>query len=229
MVGVIGDIHGCFSTLRKLVELVKEKYPAVQLYSVGDLVDRGNYSCEVIDYVISQNILFTPGNHDYMFLYYLKNPFSQMGNAWIYNDYESTLASYNNAKDKMTEHLRVVRRAPLFFDLEDCFISHAGISGYYKTSLPKNYRENLSCLKYFVNKDIEEEWGILWTRDELLDLGKLQIVGHTQKREVFFNKKNNALYIDTSVFSGNKLSAVIIEKNNILDTLSVHTHNEDIY
>ena len=41
MVAVIGDIHGCFKTLKKLVEEVRKKYPEIPLYCVGDLVDRG--------------------------------------------------------------------------------------------------------------------------------------------------------------------------------------------
>jgi serine/threonine protein phosphatase 1 len=47
MIAVIGDIHGCFLTLQKLVQKLKTDFPRITIYSVGDLVDRGNFSYEV--------------------------------------------------------------------------------------------------------------------------------------------------------------------------------------
>ncbi len=52
MIAVIGDIHGCFNTLKELVGKVKGKYPGIKIYSVGDLVDRGNFSYEVLDFIV---------------------------------------------------------------------------------------------------------------------------------------------------------------------------------
>jgi serine/threonine protein phosphatase 1 len=228
MICVIGDIHGCFNTLTELISTVKAKYPEAPLYSVGDLVDRGNYSYEVLEYFISSDIKFTPGNHDYMFLYYMRDPLSTIGRAWLYNGYESTMASYDGKRDKLSEHLELIRKSPLFFDLEDCFISHAGISIHYKNYMPNGNSFDSSALNLILKNDIEEEQGILWTRDELLDIGKLQIVGHTRRQEILHSKKNNVLYIDTSVYTGNKLSAVIIEDNTLVDVLSIPTHSQDI-
>ncbi len=57
-----------------------------------------------------------------------------------------------------------------------------------------------------MRNQVTNEHGILWTRDELIDIGKLQIVGHTRKENVMFNKLNNTVYVDTSVYTGNKLT-----------------------
>jgi serine/threonine protein phosphatase 1 len=227
MIGVIGDIHGCINTLLSLVGKIRTSYPAIQLYCVGDLVDRGNFSADVIDYVISEKIQFTPGNHDYMFLYYMRDPSSTIGRAWIYNGYESTMASYDGKRDKISEHLEYIINAPLFINVEDCFISHAGISAYYKNHLPdKKFDYNL--IKDLIYKDVEEEQGILWTREELLNIGKLQVVGHTRRQEILHSKSNNVLYIDTSVYTGNKLSAVIVKDNKVIDIFSETTFREDL-
>jgi serine/threonine protein phosphatase 1 len=228
MVCVIGDIHGCYNTLSVLVSEIKEKYPEVPLYCVGDLVDRGRYSFEVMESMLLHKIRFTPGNHDYMFLYYMKNPSSNISKSWLFNGYETTIASYNGRKDRMAEHLEMIRKAPLYLNIKDCFISHAGISSHYQKYLPSNYKDDLSCINDFIHSSIEDDRGILWTRDYLLDLGKLQVVGHTRKQEVFHSITNNVLYIDTSVYTGNKLSAVIIEKNEVVDILSTSTIQEDL-
>ena len=228
MIAIIGDIHGCFYTLENLVKKIREKYPSIQIYSVGDLVDRGKYSCEVIEFIKSEKIIFTPGNHDYMFYYFVNHPLSQMGSSWLYNGYENTIASYENRFEKIAEHLELIINAPLFLNLKDCFISHAGISKYYSSKFPKNFKENLESINGIVRNDLENPEGILWTRSELLDLGKLQVVGHTRKDEIKYQKSNNVVYIDTSIYAGNKLSAVIIDQNKIVDTLSTPAVKKDL-
>ena len=228
MVAVIGDIHGCYYTLIELVNVIKNKYPGINIYSVGDLVDRGKFSFEVVEYIKNENIIFTPGNHDYMFLYFIEEPSSILGNAWIYNGSETTTISYEKKAEKIPGHMELIRNSDLFINLDDCFISHAGISIYYKSKLGKNYLDNLEQLKKVVNNNITSEHGILWTRDELVNLGKLQVVGHTRMNEVTLSESNNVIYIDTSVYTGNKLSAVIIEENRVIDILSVSTVGKDI-
>jgi serine/threonine protein phosphatase 1 len=228
MVCVIGDVHGCYNTLRTLISKIRDSYPDVPLYCVGDLVDRGKFSFEVMEAVILHKISFTPGNHDYMFMYYMQDPSSSISRAWKFNGYETTMTSYNGRNSRMREHLELIRKAPLYMDLSDCFISHAGISSIYKPLLPENFREDLRLLDEIIHKDIESERGILWTRDDLLDIGKLQVVGHSRRQEVIHKIQNNVLYIDTSVYTGNKLSAVIVENNEVLDIMSVPTFSEDL-
>lgn len=228
MIAVIGDIHGCYYTLIDLYSTIKNKYPDIDVYCVGDLIDRGNYSYEVFEFVINEKIKFTPGNHDYMFYYFINQPVSEIGRTWLYNGYETTMASYKNRMDKIPDHLQKISDAPLFLNLKDCFISHAGISKYYNKKLPKNFRNNLDSIAKIICSDLESEHSILWTRDELIDLGKLQVVGHTRKNEITYLSENNSVYIDTSVYTGNKLSAVIIDKNNIIENFSVQTYIKDI-
>jgi serine/threonine protein phosphatase 1 len=225
---VIGDIHGCLNTLQELVKKLKRLYPSVQLYCVGDLIDRGNFSFEVIEYVRDEGIKFTPGNHDYMFYYFIKKPTSNMGASWIYNGFEKTISSYDNKFEKISEHLDIITQAPLFFNLPDCFISHAGISQYYNSILGADPLSNIEKLEEELQKSIAKEQGILWTRDELMNLGKLQIVGHTRRQDVLYQKRNNVAYIDTSVYTCNKLSAVVIDEGDIIAKHSVPTNTKDI-
>ncbi len=228
MIAVIGDIHGCYFTFKELVGVIKEKYPKIKICCVGDLVDRGNFSFEVIEFIKNEKIKFTPGNHDYMFYYFINQPNSEIGQTWLYNGYEKTLASYENRFDKIEEHLKLIINAPIFIDSNDCFISHAGISKYYKSKLPKNFQNNLELLEKIIINDLNNEHGILWTREELLNIGKLQVVGHTRREEVFFNEQNNIVYIDTSIYTGNKLSSVIVDNNEIIDIISAAAKFEDL-
>jgi len=228
MVAVIGDVHGCYHTLSKLYALILKNYPDVPVYCVGDLVDRGKYSFETVEFIRKNRISFTAGNHDYMFYYFIKNPSSPLGRSWIYNGSESTLNSYSNRYNEMNKHLRFLINAPLILNLNDCFISHAGVSSHYSRKLGKFPLSDINKLRDVVESDLNGEHGILWTRDKLLDLGKLQIVGHTRFDEILYDDKANVLYIDTAACSGNKLTAVIINENELVDTISVNTINQDI-
>ena len=48
----IGDIHGCFDKLQKLINQLPIDRETDTLVFIGDYIDRGSSSREVIDYVI---------------------------------------------------------------------------------------------------------------------------------------------------------------------------------
>src|SRR5690606_23644324 len=227
MLAVIGDIHGCYFTLKALVDKIKNKYPDIPIYCVGDLVDRGNFSSQVIDYVTTEKINFTLGNHDYMFFCNMREPFSIMARSWNYNGAETTIASYKDKMSLMDMHLDFIIKAPLFYNLDDCFISHAGLSVKYQPFLSDNVLtdENLNEL---LKQDLDDQNSILWTRDNLINIKKLQVVGHTHRKEIFHDETSNTLYIDTTAYGNNKLTSVIIEKSKCLEIIEQKSFLEDI-
>jgi len=229
MVGVIGDIHGCFHTLHDLYHKVKDNYPNAEMYSVGDLVDRGRFSLEAIEYIKRKEIKFTPGNHDLMFTHFFESPGSIFARTWIHNDHGPTLAAYEFEPEKVWEHIEFINSQPLYYNLDDCFISHAGFSSIYKKNLPADYKKDLEIIGKVIKEEYSSDHGVMWNRDKLLNLGKLQVVGHTHDLETRFSKRSKTLYIDTGAFMGNKLSCAIIEDNNIIEILSVETDRRDIY
>jgi len=228
MVAIIGDIHGCYFTLEELYKKILLNYPDVSVYTVGDLVDRGNHSLEVVNFVIANKIFFTPGNHDYMFYHFFKDPSSVFARSWFFNGNETTLESYENNETEMFKHIEFIKGSALYFNVPDCFISHAGISYQYEKYLPFNFWDNLELLDPLIHNDLRSDRGILWTRDPLLNIGKLQVVGHTKQQEITFVEDSNAIYIDTGACVGNKLSAIIVHHNKIIDTLEEKTHLNDI-
>ncbi len=49
---VIGDVHGCFNELRRLLEKINFKKDEDKIIFIGDLVNRGTQSLEVLDFCL---------------------------------------------------------------------------------------------------------------------------------------------------------------------------------
>ena len=63
---VIGDIHGCWETLQRLLDRIRWDPAADDLWLVGDLVNRGPASLEVLRWAVAHDNRITAvlGNHD---------------------------------------------------------------------------------------------------------------------------------------------------------------------
>ena len=71
---ILGDIHGCKSTLEKVLERVAYTPKADKIICVGDYIDRGDHIKEALDYLIclkekaGDSAVFLMGNHEEMLL-----------------------------------------------------------------------------------------------------------------------------------------------------------------
>ena len=62
----VGDIHGCFSHLRRSLQAIGFDASVDRLFSVGDLVDRGPESDQVLEWLAFPWFHAICGNHDFM-------------------------------------------------------------------------------------------------------------------------------------------------------------------
>lgn len=61
---IVGDIHGYFSRLQAALDWAKFDPTVDRLFSVGDLVDRGPESAEVLDWLAKPWVHAVSGNHE---------------------------------------------------------------------------------------------------------------------------------------------------------------------
>ena len=61
---IIGDVHGCYKTL---LALIKKLPKDIRICFVGDLIDRGENSKNVVEFIKSNNYDCILGNHKQMF------------------------------------------------------------------------------------------------------------------------------------------------------------------
>ena len=66
---VIGDVHGCFDELKKLLKKISFNPSKDSIIFTGDLVNRGNQSLEVLEFCMKEKSIDTVlGNHDVFLL-----------------------------------------------------------------------------------------------------------------------------------------------------------------
>ena len=66
---IIGDVHGCYKSLLALIEQFPNKQNS-KIVFVGDLIDRGINSFEVIEFVTNNKYSCIMGSHEKALLQY---------------------------------------------------------------------------------------------------------------------------------------------------------------
>ncbi len=218
----IGDIHGRADLLAALHEGIRadlaQNRPAGEavLVYVGDYIDRGLQSRQVIDHILSQPVpgltsIYLKGNHDDSALQFLGD--AEFGPVWFSYGGDATLLSYGvrtPAKKIGAErfedmrqqfeaalppaHLEFLTNLQLMYPCGDYLFVHAGVRP--GVALPDQRPEDL-----------------MWIRDEFLasreDHGKVVVHGHTVSDAP--QQKANRIGIDTGAYASNRLTCLILE------------------
>ena len=80
---VVGDVHGHFDALRRLLDGVGFRPGVDRLFSAGDLIDRGPQSEEAVEWIEAGKIALTVmGNHEEMMLMALTEPSADDADAY---------------------------------------------------------------------------------------------------------------------------------------------------
>ncbi|WP_084164697.1 metallophosphoesterase family protein [Skermanella stibiiresistens] len=217
----IGDIHGRADLLMRLHDMVIEDAkaspgPVNYLVYLGDYVDRGLHSRQVIDLMIGGppptfGSVHLRGNHEATFQEFLNNP--SVGPGWFKFGGLATLHSYGiqipsglTPEERVSygqqELRRVIPPSHVSFlnhlrpslTIGDYFFTHAGI------------RPGVA-----LNRQQKDD--MMWIRDDFLnstvDHGKVVVHGHTicDLPEV----RNNRIGIDTGAYASGHLTCLVLE------------------
>jgi serine/threonine protein phosphatase 1 len=136
---VFGDIHGRARQLRDILEAVDYDERRDRVIFVGDLIDRGEESPEVVEYVLqlcrrNPKVVCLRGNHEQMLL----DLIDYGDPLWLIpeNGGIQTLQQYGFDIDEHTaslaigipeSHLEFLRSLPFFYEDEKALYVHAGI------------------------------------------------------------------------------------------------------
>ena len=163
----IGDIHG---EIDKLNELLRQLEPQKEdtLVFLGDYIDRGKHSKEVIERLIelssSIKCIFLKGNHEDMLLKIPVTKKEEDVNFWMVNGGVETFDSYGGFENIFKLHGDFFNNLKPYYLTDKYLFVHAGINP---------------------DKPLDEqsENDLLWIRDDFIDkkhnLKQKVIFGHT--------------------------------------------------
>jgi len=191
---IVGDVHGCFHTLQNLIAGLPND---AELIFVGDLCDKGNFSKDVIDFVIEKDYACVKGNHEHLMEVYLEDAiFHDKHSPWSTDKRYGgvhTLQSYQDDHDKMLAHLEWIKTLPIYLQVDNYFITHGFALPFYE------YRNDPVYYKDYLLNRYEE--GMEIPNDEVIN-----IFGHCVFEEVIIGE--NFYGIDTGCSYGKKLTAI---------------------
>ncbi|MBP5296961.1 MAG: metallophosphoesterase [Bacteriovoracaceae bacterium] len=196
----IGDIHGCAGELRQLIN----KLPLDEnctLVFLGDYIDRGERSKEVVDMVLALQrkfrVVALMGNHEKMLLDFLANAKSPEAASYVFNGGNATLGSYGESSGLYhfpEHHLHFFKNLRLFWETPSYIFVHAGLP---------------DCPIEDLNKE-DHSSDFLWIRENFFNStfkwSKFIIHGHTPKKNPVLTPQR--INIDTGCVFGGHLTAI---------------------
>lgn len=225
---IIGDVHGCFNTLLELIKQFPNKEKS-QICFVGDVIDRGLFSCDVVELIMQNGYKMVMGNHERRLL---NNKFEFLNNkvpfdrSWFFgNGGEATYRSYlGQSVEFKQRHVDFLESRPVYLEFkeyknqngEHLVVSHSAVGNMWELRNDKYASE-------------EFKRHLLSGRgDEMQVSGIFNVYGHTPVREVKFYK--NSADIDTGcVFNEigfDKLSALEFPSMKIYTQRNVENFNK---
>jgi serine/threonine protein phosphatase 1 len=196
---VIGDIHGCHTALVTLLKQIKPA-PEDQIVFLGDYIDRGPASREVVETLLklkeSCSPVFLRGNHEAMILD-AREDFTKDHNWQSYGGLE-TLFSYGaNYRDDWASripasHWKFLEQTGKFFETTTHIFVHA-------------------CLDPELEMSDQPDWLLFWESfDRLMPhkSGKRTICGHTPQKSGKPTNNGFAVCVDTKPASGGWLTCL---------------------
>lgn len=171
---VIADIAGQFDALMRLVEKCPK---GAEIVLVGDLVDRGPQSFEVVEWAMKNPKVTTlMGNHEHMMLDFYEPIFGgglYGSDIWKGNGGSATMASYSRHgfKRPPDSHIAWLKNLPTYKMSDDkkCLVTHAALA-------PRFQVEDISVAYEIVDQDFD--YSVLWNRGEPVKREYFQVFGH---------------------------------------------------
>lgn len=237
---VIGDVHGCLKTLKKLVSSLPEKK---NICFVGDLIDRGPDSCGVIEYVKENGWDCVLGNHEIFMAQECEDAIERrtsgsiFRNDWQKNGGNETLNSYKDKEYLIEEHIEWIKGLPYYkiYDIKDskgrklivshsCMLHLSFLDGNFKEEILWNrtipYKEKIQYKEFFNIYGHTPNHMIENHINELFSLGLLKeerkILTQYMNEKVFMNEDVGFANIDTGCVYEKYLTAMHFPSLNVV-------------
>ena len=211
----VGDIHGCLTEMGSLLAKVDAEDPEATIVFLGDYIDRGTKSAQVLTYLYdlqTQNpdgIICIMGNHERMMLEFIDDPIGRSA-RWLVNGGIQTLQSFGIKPGKSKPDAEEAME--LADQLEEALPT--GMQGWLR-NLPMQWSSgNVHCVHAAMDPAAspknQKERHLLWGHRDFMTTpredGECVIFGHiiVSKPDV----RDGRIAIDTGAYNTARLTAV---------------------
>jgi serine/threonine protein phosphatase 1 len=190
---VIGDLHGCYDLFMELLEKIEFKFHCDRMFSVGDLIDRGNKNIECLRLIKEYWFHSVQGNHEDMLISHIidgNDPSCWMANGgqWI----------IGQCMIELTELAHLAKALPLSITVET---ENGGVGICHAQPPTLNW---LDAIEPDERSKQIMLWARMWIEDKDMDDIENAVMtfhGHTPVNEP--KQIGNVNFIDTgAVFTG---------------------------
>ncbi|WP_061568090.1 metallophosphoesterase family protein [Caldibacillus debilis] len=171
---VISDIHGCLNEFLELLDLVDYQAGKDRLILLGDYVDRGPKSKEVVQKVMdlakNDNVVVLRGNHDQRFVTLVENRNPEMQKIFIKYGGLETLKSYcpfledndlvgafEFIRKAYSHHIDFLKKTKLYYEDNHYIYVHAGLNPNYENWKNQPERDFYTIRGEFINHKTNTE------------------------------------------------------------------------
>ena len=195
----ITDIHGELEKLENLLSKICINPDDIFVF-MGDYIDRGGKSKEVVDRVIEQSnynkCVYLIGSHEYAMLHSENSEYYQ----WLFDNYggPETIRSYGNFENIMKIHGDFYRNLKLYYLTDKYLFVHAGINPHYSL-------------------EEQDEVDLVYIRDHFIyarhNLPQKIIFGHTDFDKPFIADDKIGIDLGCGKYSDAKLCGLILDED----------------
>lgn len=158
----LGDIHGCFHSLKELIENRIQLTKDDQLILLGDYIDRGMQSKEVVDYIIELqrqgfNIITLMGNHEMLLLNAYQDHHGLA--KWFVNGGRKTLESFGleSISELGEKYIRFFKGLKLFYEIDNFLFVHAGFNNVIEDPFSDTFFMLSKCRPFYTHSLLKDK------------------------------------------------------------------------
>lgn len=212
---MISDIHGCLNELNRLLNAVEYNHERDRLILLGDYVDRGPDSKEVVERIIElvhvHGAIAIKGNHDQRLVDLIND--RDVKDKFIEHGGLATIASYTDNKemtldeaieyirDKYINHINFLETLPLFYEDRHHIYVHAGINPDVAEWREQSEYDFLYIKEQFINNRTRVDKKVVFGHTKTIDIHR--------KADIWFSE--DKIGIDGGCAYGLQLNGLIYD------------------
>ena len=208
---IVGDVHGCFEEFLALLKKIDYDPESHRLILIGDIINRGPFSLEMLKWVRERGIEMVRGNHEQAFLNGI-NKDIQLNP--IFRKLQKDM------KGNLEKWVHWLSGLPFYIEEKNFLVVHGGLvpgerPKYSDPHLLMNIRTWDG-----VGKDIKNELNPAWY--SFYKGKKLVIYGHWANQGL--NIRKNTIGLDTGCVYGHKLSGLLLPDRKVFQVSSIKNY-----